>query len=1182
MKQYQYQVGGSLAVDAVCYVEREADSQLYRYLLQGECCYILTSRQMGKSSLLVQTFYRLKQESYRCAIIDLTTIGSEQITPLQWYKGTIAQICFELGLKDISWFKDWWREREDFSYLQILSRFIDELLSVHFPTERIFIFIDEIDTILSLGFNVDDFFALIRYCHEKRTVNPNYQRITFTLAGVATPSDLIRDKSRTPFNIGKAINLENFQFNEVKPLLTGLKDSFGNPEQIMQAIIKWTGGQPFLTQKLCQLIVSNSQYGLAIFKDSESSYVDNLVKRKIINNWESQDEPEHFRTIRDRLLRKKKLSGRLLGIYQKVLARETVKADDSREHIELFLSGLIIKQDGYLKIKNLIYQKVFNLEWVEKQLQNLRPYSQTFQAWIASKKSDESRLLKGKALQNALLWSQGKSLSDLDYQFLAASQEADRKEVQKNLEAARLKEVQTRLIETEKRREQEQKANRLQKWLLTAVSGGFLISSGLGILAFRQYRQAIQNEVKALISSSDALFASNRNLDALVEAIKAKKQLIKISRNQTALLSSQIERVLKQSIYRIREFNRLSDNESTVNAISFSPDGKFIVSGGGDSSLKFWQKNGKQLQTIKAHDGVIWDVAMAHDGVIATAGSDNVAKLWTSNGKELQTLSHQAVVWDVAFSSDGKIVASASGDKTVKLWNREGALLATFAEHQKEVYAVAFSPDDKIIASASGDKTVKLWTLNGDRVTLLQTLIGHSDRVYGVTFSSDGKTIATASWDKTIKLWQFDPITQSYRETKTLTEHTDAVNRIVFSPDGKYFASTSWDSTVKIWQADGTLNTTLKANEDVVHGVAFSPDSKTLVSSGWSETIKLWQVNTPLLQTLEAHQAGLYQVRFSPDGNIFATASRDNTVKLWHKTGKLLATITEYQDTVFGVDFSPDGKILATTTWDGKIYLWQPTKENWQQPKLIRQLQGHSDRVFSVAFSPDGKMLASASGDNTVKIWQIDSNSQIELLHTLKKHQDEVYGIAFSPNGKLIASASLDGTVKLWNNDGTFKQTLRENQNTVVVAVAFSPDGKLIASGSLDGKVKLWNSDGTLVHTLTGDKKGVFDLAFSADGKYLASAGLNNVIKVWQYREKSKPESIVLNAHQGEVMGIDFSPDSKTIASSSQDLSVILWDLEKVINLDELAYACNLIRDYLQHNAEVEKSDRSLCNDVRK
>ena len=101
-----------------------------------------------------------------------------------------------------------------------------------------------------------------------------------------------------------------------------------------------------------------------------------------------------------------------------------------------------------------------------------------------------SRLLKGQALQDALFWSQSKSLSDLDYHYLAASQEIDRQEVQRTLEAARLKEVQFRLAEAENRRLQEQKANKLQRWLLALASIGLVITSTLGLTAFRQYRKA--------------------------------------------------------------------------------------------------------------------------------------------------------------------------------------------------------------------------------------------------------------------------------------------------------------------------------------------------------------------------------------------------------------------------------------------------------------------------------------------------------------------------------------------------------------------------------------------------------------------------------------------------------------------------------------------------------------------
>lgn len=115
----------------------------------------------------------------------------------------------------------WWQELGNISLPQKLSQFIYDVLLVEYPTENICIFIDEIDSILSLDFAVDDFFALIRYCYNQRTINPEYNRITFAIFGVATPSDLIQDRKRTPFNIGIAIELHGFTLEEVAPLAIG-------------------------------------------------------------------------------------------------------------------------------------------------------------------------------------------------------------------------------------------------------------------------------------------------------------------------------------------------------------------------------------------------------------------------------------------------------------------------------------------------------------------------------------------------------------------------------------------------------------------------------------------------------------------------------------------------------------------------------------------------------------------------------------------------------------------------------------------------------------------------------------------------------------------------------------------------------------------------------------------------
>ncbi len=751
--------------------------------------------------------------------------------------------------------------------------------------------------------------------------------------------------------------------------------------------------------------------------------------------------------------------------------------------------------------------------------------------------------------------------------------------------------------EVAQKRSQDKLNSILQKRLREARFAGFalaVMSTTIGGLwwqadlqkkaaishSLRAERSEINLKISALTAASEALFASNKQFDALVESLRAWR---KLKRGHGIQPDTQMRVVtaLQQAVYGVTEINRLEGHGDIVWDVTFSPDGKLLASGSRDKSVKIWRPDGILLQTLKAHSESITSLSFSSDGnLLASASRDKTVKIWRKNpesggfySQPVTILGHGDWVDKVSFSPNGKLLVTGSKNQIIKIWRNDGKLLNILRGHQGWINWVTFSPDGQLIASASDDNTVKIWKVNG---SLLTTLQGHEEGVTVVNFSPDGGILASADRNGLVKLWRRKDNggdnSFGYRHYQQLKHHNGIIWTLNFDFKGEKLASAGDDNIINLIDlSNGKLLKSFKGHSDAVASVSFSPDNQLLASASYDKSVKLWSLNPPRLPVLQGHQDRVLSVTWSPDGNILASSSRDNTVKLWQRqpstTGSevsLYKTLLGHSDRVASVSFHPNGEILASASYDKMIKLWQ------RDGKLLKTLRGHSDSVTSISFSPNGELLASASKDTTVKLW----NREGKLLKTLKGHQGRVNSVRFSTDSQVLASASDDQTVKLWRRDGTLLRTFLPHSGWVL-GVSFSPKDNLLASASWDNTVRLWRWDGTLLKTLLkGYGDSVSAVTFSPKGKFLAAASWDSTVKLWSSEGKLIK---TLSEHQAPVLDVSFSPDGQTLASASDDNTIVLWNLD-LNNL--LVRGCNWVGDYLQYNRNVEGRDRKLCQDI--
>jgi WD40 repeat protein len=1112
MTPARFQPGGTLREDAF-YIEREADRELFAALAEGESCAVLAPRQIGKSSLRVRTARRLRELGLRVATVDLTRIGGRHSDVPGWYFGLVQELGLRLGLDDAA---EFWTRHEHATPLRRFVIYLQErVLGEAFGP--VVVFFDEIDSVVALPFSVDDFFAALRDTYNARAEDRAYFRLAICLMGVASPGDLARDARGTPFNVGRAIRLEDFTHDEARGLLPGLEAlgaGTGEADRWLSAVYSWTSGHPYMMQKVCVELSHDA-----------SRDVDAAVARAFLRHGRGEDPNLEYA---ERRLTADPRAAPMLRLYRRLLDGERVVVE--REDLDqraLRLTGMAAEDrsasPAILRVRNRIYATVFDAAWVREK-ETTRLLTEPLARWLVSDEHDDF-VLRGHALDEAQAWARGRAdLLPEESRFLLAGLEVARRE-----EALR----QSSLRDAERRAAAERAARSLRRSIAALSSLVVLLVSSLAVSVW-EYRAARRAQHRA-----EAATRRERGTMARALAAQVGQEIAALHAGVEAVAPSLVlgERPPESSLSGLTaalfaaDYSRRVDLPAgSLNATDVSADGRRVVVALNDRMLRAWEAPARASPPLVLEAALRLGQApqfTRSGGAVVAVADEGVLREWSAADGRLEREEQpvdDATPVDAAPLADGSLRVLAVHAQTLTVVDAgRGPVRSPFRAPVAFKLAV-LSPDGRRVAVVQTDHDVAV--LDVAKGAMVARLIGTGEEPRGCRFSADGGRVVSAvggtalAWTLPRGTSSGQPILLEPDRFPESDETNVDLHDAALSDDGRRLV-VSGRGAVVLWDFEAR-RVLERFTAPFAVSVAISPDGRWIAAGRRDGRVSMFEA-TPSGRSwsFRAHSRMLLAVRFAPDGKSVVTASVDRTVRVFSTepvTPEAIAA-TEVAP-IAGIGLSPDGGRVVHCGGEGELMV-----RDARDGRLLFRLIGHMGRVERCRFSPNGKRIVTGGADRTVRHWRADTGELVGTIAAPAVPAD----VVFSPDGRRIAASFIEGpvTIRVWDAESGTVFGEVPVPSRLPGTVRFSADGLRVLAGGPDGNVAVLEPSTGRTERMLNNGATTANIVVTPDGGRILTTCADATAHVWDAR--TGEELLVFRGRSPEERAVRFMPDGSAI-----------------------------------------------------